>query len=96
MNSQSRVLIARLPSFEVACSYRFGKSYSDFIFCNQTTVYGDEKEILAVFECHGQIIHSSIIVVKIVERTSILGVFFSSTNCRKADLISAKTPFLTV
>ena len=65
-----------------------------FIF-NQTTVNGDENGILAVFEFHGQIIHTSIKVVKILERTRILAIFVSFTNCRKADLISAKTPFLT-
>ena len=43
-----------------------------WLLFNQTLVNGDENVILVVFEFHGQIIHSSIKVVKIVERTRIL------------------------
>ena len=68
-----------------------------FSLFNQTTVNGDENGILGVFEFkpNGHIIHSSIKVVNIVERTRILAYFLSFTNCWKADLISAMNPFLT-
>ena len=78
MNSQSRVLIARLPSFAVAAIDL--AIYSD---CMAFIYTDDENGILAVFEFHGQIIHSSIKVVKTVGRTRILAHFSLSQTVGK-------------
>ena len=51
MNSQSRILIARLSSFAVS-AIDLASYYLKIIWLlfNKTTVNGDENEILAVFE----------------------------------------------
>ena len=64
-------LIARLPSFAVAAIDLARVMQIVWLLFNQTTV----TRILAVFDFHDQIIHSSIKVVKIVERTRILAFF---------------------
>ena len=53
---------------------------------DQMTVNGDKKGILAVleFQTKGQIIHSSISGVDHGKNQN-FGVFFSYTNCSKAD-----------
>ena len=76
MNSQSRVLIARLPSFAAAAIDLARVVHIVWLLFNQTAVNGDENVILAVLEFHGQIIHCSIKVIKIVERTRIWAYFF--------------------
>ena len=50
MNSQSRVLIARLSSFVVAAIDLARVIQIVWLSFNQTTVNGDENGILAVFE----------------------------------------------
>ena len=83
MNSQSRFLIARLPSIAVAAIDLARVIQIAWLLFNQTTVNGDENGILAVFEFHGQIIHTSSKVVKIVERTRILVNFSLSQTVGK-------------
>ena len=79
----SHILIARLPRFAVAASHLARVIHIVWLLFKQMTVNGDENRILAVFEFHGQIRHSSIKVAKIVERTRILAYFSLSQTVGK-------------
>ena len=79
----SHVLTARLSKFAVAAIYLARVIQTVWLLFNQMTVNRDENRILAVFEFHGQIRHSSIKVAKIVERTRILAYFSLSQTVGK-------------
>ena len=83
MNSQSHVFLARLPRFAVAAIDLARVIQIVWLLFNQSTINGDKNGILAVFKFHGQIIHNSINVVKIVERTRILAYFSVSQTVGK-------------
>ena len=81
MNSQSRVLIAKQPSFAVAAIDLARVIQIVWVLFNQITVNGNQNRQCLSSKPNGQIIHSSIKVEKIMKEPEFWHI--SSTNMER-------------
>ena len=97
MNSQSRILIANLPSFAAAANDLARVIQIVWLLFNKTTVNGDKNGILAVTEFQTKWSDNTQLDLSGEDRgkKQNLAYFSAFTNCWKAE-ISSQIPFLTV